>query len=184
MPKAKSAAAPDRAALDEIVALAEQQLLLEKKVARAEDELSLLKAQLRAVQEESLPLAMITARMEQFTLDNGFKIEVKEDYTVGIPAARRPEAFAWLEKGGYGGLIKTEVITEFGKGELAKAQKLVTALAAKQLNVALRRDIHWQTLKAFINESVRENRAVPMDLFGASPLSKAKITPPKTERKK
>lgn len=165
-------------ALDEIVALAEQQRELERLVEEGEAALKKLKAQLRAVQEESLPLVMIEARMQEFTLQDGYKVKIKEDFSVGIPAARRDEAFSWLEEKGYGGLIKTEVTAEFGKGELDKAKKLIAILVKQNYTCGLHRDVHWQTLKAFINESVRENRAVPLDLFGATPVTKAEIKAP------
>lgn len=164
--------------LDEIVALAMQQIALEEALAVAEAGVSRIKAQLRAVQEESLPMAMIEARLQELKLKDGRCVKIKEDFSVGIPAPRRAEAFLWLEEHGYGGLIKTEVIAEFGKGELALAMKLAAKLGKENFNCAVSRDIHWQTLKAFINESVRETRAVPLDLFGAIPTTEAKIEAP------
>jgi hypothetical protein len=173
--------------IEEIVTLARQQTKLEKEIAKALEAIKKLNARYIAIQQEALPLAMAEAGLKKFTLDSGESIEIKEDFTVGIPAARRPEAFAWLEEQGYGGLIKTEVAVEFGKGELAKAQALAAKLLKeKYATTHISRDVHWQTLKAFINESVRETRPVPMDLFGAIPLNKAVIKAPKskTERKK
>lgn len=165
--------------LDEIVALARQQLKLEALIADMEMALSDQKAMLRVLQEEDLPSAMKEAGLKTFTLDSGEIINIKPDFAVGIPSERREEAFDWLTAAGYGGIIKTEVTAAFGKGELEKAQKLWNELVKKKYNVGIGREVHWQTLKAFVVESIRETRKIPMDLFGVVPTNKAIIKMPK-----
>lgn len=169
--------------LKEIVALAERQVKLEAEVLTLENSLKDMNEQLRIVSEEDLPSAMKEAGLAKFTLDSGQEISIKPDYRVSIPAARREEAFEWLEGKGFGGLIKTVVGASFGKGELEKAQKLATDLVKKKFQVAIVRDVHWQTLKAFVAEQTLKLEPVPFDLFGVTPINKAKITPAKKERK-
>lgn len=165
--------------LAEIVSLSRQQLHLESLVADSEKALSDLKVQLRRVAEEDLPNAMEELGLKKLTLDSGETIEIKPDFVVGIPEVNKIEAFNWLESKGFGGLIKTEVKIAFGKGELSKAEKLLLALGKKKLNVGLTRNVHWQTLKAFVVEQTRAAKAIPLELFGAHPTTKAVITQPK-----
>lgn len=175
----KQPATPQPPAIEEIVSLAEQQVALETEINERLEELKKLNARYTEIQTESLPLAMAEAKLQKFVLSNGHSIEVKKDFTCGIPAPRRDEAFQWLENAGYGGLIKTEVAIAFGKGELERAQALAAKLLKEKYDTtSISREVHWQTLKAFINESVRETRPVPMDLFGAIPSNKAIIKPP------
>lgn len=165
--------------LDEIVALARRQVMLEELVADSEAALSSQKEMLRGVSQEDLPAAMAEAGLRELTLDSGEKISIKPDFSVSIPAARKDEAYAWLNEHGFGGMIKTVVAVLFGKGELEKAQTLATALVKRKLTVELAQDVHWQTLKAFVAEQTREAKPIPLDLFGAIPMNKAIIKPPK-----
>ncbi len=168
--------------LKEIVALANRQVKLEEEVLTLENSLKDMNEQLRVVSEEDLPSAMKEAGLAKFTLEDGQEINIKPDYRVGIPAARREEAFEWLEDKGFGGLIKTVVGASFGKGELERAQKLAADLVKKKFQVAIVRDVHWQTLKAFVSEQTLKLEPVPFDLFGVTPINRAVINA-KKERK-
>ena len=169
-------------ALQEIVALARRQTLLMELIEEQEQALSALKCELWDVQTVDLPAAMAEAGLRKFTLDSGEEITIKEDFEVGIKVEDRQRAYDWLESNGFGGLIKTEVRAEFGKGELEKAQKLLQQLSAKNFICELARSVHFQTLKAFVAEQCRAGKKIPMDLFGASPLNKAIIKAMKTTK--
>ena len=161
--------------LEEIVRLARQLQRQEMLVNELEGALKDQKESMRRLSEEDLPAAMMEAQLSEFVLDTGEKVTLKKDFSVGIPAARREEAWTWLTEKGYDALIKTAVTASFGKGEIAKAEKLVTSLAKQNYTVSLARDVHWQTLKAFVVEQVREAKPIPLDLFGAVPINRAKI---------
>lgn len=165
--------------LEEVVALSKQQVVLEAAIEHQEEVMSRLQEQLRRVREEDLPNAMEELGLKKITLESGETVEIKPDFVVGIPEANKTEAFNWLESKGFGGLIKTEVKVAFGKGELEKAEKLLVALGKKKLNVGLTRNVHWQTLKAFVVEQTKAAKAIPLELFGAHPTTKAVITQPK-----
>lgn len=176
--KAPAASIPN---LDDIVEFAKQQVALEKRIAKGEELLSELRKQHTKISMEDLPTAMFEAKLKEFTLSSGERIEIKEDFSVGISVANRPAAFGWLEKHGYGAMIKCEVSVLFGKGELEKAQKLALELGKKKITAQVTRDVHWQTLKSFVKESVQQARPIPMDLFGAIGTNRAKITAPKSK---
>jgi len=168
--------------LQEIITLARRQVDLENLIEELEQALSAQKEDLRALTEEDLPNAMAEANLTEFTLDTGEKIQIKHDFDVGIPAERKPEALDWLDAKGYGGLIKTVVAVPFGKGDLSRAQELaLKLLKAKYEGVVLNRDVHWQTLKAWVVESARATppRPVPSDLFGTRAVNKSIVKLPK-----
>lgn len=167
--------------LTEITALARRQVELEREVEEKEAALRDAKARLQRVAMEDLPLAMTEVGLQKITLESGEMIEIKLDFTVGIPEAKRDEAFDWLEKRKFGGLVKTVVAVQFGKGELEKAKKLLGVLAGKNLPATLKREVHWQTLKAWVKEQTCAEKplAIPPDLFGNSSFNKAVVHDPK-----
>jgi hypothetical protein len=80
-----------------------------------------------------------------------------------------------LEEHDFGGLIKTAVTVQFGKGEDEKAVELYERLVAEGLVVEADREVNAQTLKAFLREQLAAAAPVPLDLFGARPVWVAKI---------
>lgn len=165
--------------LDEIVLLARRQLELGALIEDLEGALSEYKRLYREIEQEDLPNAMKEAGLKDFALESGEKITIRPDYNVGIAEADRERAFNWLEQKGYDAIIKTSVAAEFGRGELGKAKQLAAQLIKAKLNVIMKRDVHWQTLKAFVAEQIREKHPIPMELFGVTPLNKAIIKNPK-----
>jgi nitrogen regulatory protein PII-like uncharacterized protein len=167
--------------LSEIVALAKQQLALQDLVTDLENALSTLKEELRRVQEEDLPMAMAEAGgLTSMKLDDGATVTIKQDMTVGIKAEDKPKAYKWLEDHQYGAVIATSVTAEFSKGDMEKAQKLLTKLANDKYTVTLSRAVHWQTLKALLLEQTKAGKKIPLDLFGARAFNKAVVKPPKS----
>jgi hypothetical protein len=167
--------------LEEIVALARRQVAQEELVVDLENSLKAQQEILRVIQQEDLPAAMAEAGLQKFTLDSGETIEVKDDFVVGIPKERQEEAYNWLETNGYGSIIKTLVAVEFGRGELGKAQQLADSLAKRKFNCGLARNVHWQTLKAFVVEQTNQTKPIPLDLFGAVPVNKAVVKAPRSK---
>lgn len=167
--------------LQEVVTLARRQVELEGLILDSQNALKDLNEQFLKLSQEDLPNAMFEAGLKELRLDTGELVKVKPDFNCGIPLERKEEAFNWLEEHEFGGMVKTKVIAEFGKGELERAQVLAAALIKKKLNVALAREVHWQTLKAWIVEGARMEipRKIPTDLFGATPFNKAVVEIPK-----
>ena len=153
-------------------ALAEQK----RNVDRIEEELSTVKEFVRRLEEDDIPLAMQELGVDGIVLATGEKVSIKHDVYASLTAESKPAAYDWLEAHGFGGLIKTNVSVEFGKGQLEGAESLAEDLHARGLPVSLGRDVHAQTLKAFLREQLANGSNVPLDLFNARPVSKAKIS--------
>jgi hypothetical protein len=164
--------------LKSIVSLAELQVRLEGEVVAAEEAFKAKKAALFRVQCLDLPEAMKEAGVSELKLESlGKKIVVTPDlsFSLGKDGERKPLAFAWLEAHDFGGIIKTEVTSSFGKGEIEKAKKLYAQLAKKKLPVTMDRDVHYQTMKAFLKERLSEGVDIPLDIFGINQYDKATI---------
>ena len=129
----------------------------------------------RCLREETLPGALQELGVERLDLDNGMAITIKQDVHGSIPAANKDEAFQWLTDHDFGGLIKVNVTSKFGKGEMPQAMELWNELDARGLVCALDQSVHPQTMKAFLKEQIAAGNNIPLDLFGARPVWTASI---------
>ena len=162
--------------LQRAVQLAELLLQMRNKVQDMEKQLEVAKADLRRVEQEDLPELMQELGLETFKLKTGETIEVKPEIDCGISEERRRAAHDWLTANGFGGLIKTEVVVTFGRGEHDAAEDFAEEVTkqGKQPNLVER--VHPSTLKSFVKEQMAAGNPVPFDLFGVHPYNKVKIT--------
>lgn len=174
---------PDNA-LTRVRKLAEQLAGVMKDIDIAEQELKDLKELKLRLEREDLPMLMAEIGLNAFELLDGSSVSVSEEVDAAISEARKEEAFAWLISHNFGGLIKTEVAVQFERGARTDAMKLAEQLAKKLEGVAVKEVIAPPTLKAFVKEQLAAGRAIPFDLFGIFPYSKAKIQPPKKPKAK
>lgn len=128
------------------------------------------KADLRRIETEDLPELMREIGMKSVTLDDGSVVEVVEEVDCSITQEKRAAAHDWLLANGFGGLIKTEVVVAFGKGEHEAAMK-----CAEQVGGVAQERVHPSTLKSFVKEQMTKGAAIPFDLFGIHPYNKAKL---------
>lgn len=157
--------------LQRAVQLAELLIQLRTKVEDLEAQLATAKADVRRVEQEDLPDLMQELGLETFRLTSGETIEVKPEVDCGISEERRAKAHDWLNANGFGGLIKTEVVAKFGKGERDAA-----VACAEQIGGEMIERVHPSTLKSFVKEQMAAGKPVPFDLFGVFPYNKVKIS--------
>lgn len=171
-------------ALARIARIASQQLAAELLVAEIEDKLATAKKTLRSISETDLPQAMAEAGIKTFTTQDEYIITVKDEVSCSIPAARAADAFQWLDKNGFGGLIKTDVITKFNRDQRKEADKIAKLIGKQGFDANIKQYVHPQTLKSFIMERLEDTAgpAVPLDLFGAFPYNVAVIKPTKKRK--
>jgi len=162
--------------VEQIVALANALVSADRDVELAETQLKAAKEQARRLREETIPAAMQELGIDQLVLETGFKLTIKQDVYASIPAERKVEAFDWLERNGFGGLIKVDVTTKFGKGDFETAKRLVAELQQRGLTPDINQSVHAQTLKAFLREQLASATNIPLELFGAQPVWTAKLS--------
>jgi hypothetical protein len=162
------------------IALGELMQAQAARVAELEEQLSAAKADHLRTQVEDLPELLKEIGISMFKLDDGGTVEVKPDLTCGITEANKADAHAWLLKNKFGGLIKTQVVTEFERGDIARAKAFYQAVR-KQLpdnGVAVKDAVNPQTLKAFVREQLaKPGNKFPLELFSVRPFDKAVYKP-------
>lgn len=168
--------------LAELARLGQALIDAEGAVEAAERALKEAKEKERKLRENEIPDYMQEVGLTKVVLDGGAVISFKDDVRLEWDAAKKEAAFAWLEANDFGGLIKTTVTTEFGKGELEKAKELLTRLAQEfGYEAALKRDVHFQTMCAFLREQIEAGTAIPLEEWGAVSIKKAKVTLPRAK---
>jgi hypothetical protein len=167
---------PNSGDLEELALLAERLQEADLEVARAEEALRRAQKIQSDLAEHQIPEKMDEVGVETFRTKSGFTISVKETIRASIPAARKDEAFQWLEDHGHGGLIKRTVVVGFDREEEAQARNLVQQLGSEFENVKTDRKVEPSTLRAFIAERLRAEEDIPLALFGAYRQRVAKVT--------
>jgi hypothetical protein len=169
-----------------------------------------LEAQLESKKGERLELAMHTlpAFMQKIGQDrvglNEFQVDVVLEpyYHANIAADWTPEqreaAFAYLEEGGNGDLIKTTVSIAFPRRMLAAARWLTGAITTlfHYMNEAkvpgtpdalpeptVDMGVTWNTLTAFVREQLENGNPIDVEVLGATVGWIAKVKPRKESKK-
>jgi len=159
-----------------IAELAKRQVALEQEEAQKEEALSKVQEQLREVREKLLPDLLLGHGLTELKLATGEKVTVMQGVAASIPKEKAEEAFAWLEKAGFGAIVKYSLAVEGLKGDLKKFEAGRKALEKLGLITKAGKGVHPQTLKAFASEQLEKAAPLPADLFSIFPLNKTKIT--------
>jgi hypothetical protein len=154
--------------LNDLVLAAKTQQMMEMTVETLEKSLKIEKEKQRKQSQEIVPNMMAEMGIESFTLDNGYKVSIKDTYFASIPEANLYACFEWLRQSGLDGIIKTVVAANFGKGEDQEAQKVLDLLTQAGVVADVKSTIHPQTLKAFIKERITKGLDLDLELFGAT----------------
>ena len=161
--------------LASIVALGERLRSKEKALAVLNQQVVDLNKEITKISLTDLPEAMREEGLKAFKLKDGTEIELKDDFLANISADRAAPAFKWLREHGFGGLIKNSIAVTLARGEDEAAQ-----VAADELReqfgadaVALKSEVHRQTLLAFVREQATKGKLPPTELFGIHPYTKA-----------
>lgn len=145
-------------------------------VAELQTQLKKAQAEYLKLEREDLPALMQELGLSSFQLETGETIKVVEDVTTKIPAKHKAAAHTWLLEHGFGGLLKTQVTVEFGRGERDAAETAAGQLQEHYEHVNMDESVHHSTLKAFVKEQREQGHHVPEDLFGIFPFNKATVS--------
>lgn len=151
--------------MSEITKLAEAQYAAQQKVDALKIDLKAAEEDLRKYSDKLLPTKMDELGIATFETSSGISVEVKEDIRVSVPPENRPKAWDWMEKGGYGALIKSTVITAFERDEIKEANALVEKLRKDNRVANLERKIEPMTLLSFVKEHLAKGKDIPLDIF-------------------
>jgi len=175
---ARAPAVADDDALKRLATLTEQLLLAQFDAARLDSELSTKEEAIRRLAEEDIPQLLKECGLSEVKLADGTKVTVTNELECSISEERRAAAMAWLRERNLGGVIKTLVAAQFGKGEEEEAQRAYKALLRLQVQAELKETVHPQTLKATLKAEREAGRDVPVETFALRPFDRAKLALP------
>lgn len=181
---AQESAAPTDEALRRVAVLAERQVSLEKQCEDLKKELEEKSSLLTQVRTRDLPDLMQELGLSGFKLRDGSEIKIKFEYAAHIKNELRDRAHAWLRENNFGDIIKNNLTISLGKGEDEKASQIEQLCHEIDASYERKEQVHPMTLKAFVTEQLNSNTALPVDLFGVVPLTIAKITPPRENKRR
>ena len=173
---------PDDNSLSSLRELAEQQLLLEKYVEQKELELVNLKERLTDVREIKIPELLDMLGISEIRLSDSSRLTLKREVFAGITKENQEAAFAWLKKTNNDGIIKNEIKCPFGKGQDEAATKLTNLLNSYGFSFTNTRNVHPQTLKAFVRKQLEGGENISTEfltIFSVHEKKIAKIEQPK-----
>lgn len=148
---------------------------LEAQISELNAKAKMLGEKLTVLAERDMPALMDELNIKEFTLKNGRMVKIKPIYIGKIDADHKDEAYAWLEKNGYGNLVKTSVEARFGMGDLDEAKELAEKLEAAGYVINVGQSVHSATLGKFIKTMLVEGKELPEDLFHPNVLRRAQI---------
>ena len=152
-------------------------LLLDKKaeLTNLQEQEKTLTADIRRLSEEVIPEMLDELGLSKITTQDGYNISTTMDVSASIPVDQRPAALNWLDRNGFGDLIKTKVQIHFTRDQRDQAVQTEDQLITQGYNVTLDESVHPMTLKSWIKEQLAEGNNIPMDLFGARQYYKTVI---------
>jgi hypothetical protein len=156
-------------------AMASEIEALEAQIAELNAKAKDLSEKLTILSERDMPALMDELNIKEFTLKNGRTVRIKPIYIGKIDADHKEEAYEWLEKNGYGSLVKTAVEARFGMGDIDQAKELAEKLEAAGYVVNVGQSVHSATLGKFVKTMLVEGRELPEALFHPNVLRRAQI---------
>ena len=148
--------APDT--LAQITTSAHELQQVRKRIANGMQLLEELQNEELRLSTEVLPQLLDTAGVSKLTLDDGEEISREENVFASLAKDKATAACAWLEKHGYGGIVKGQFIIPLPKGNPKAIAKIRAALKKTRIKFEEVVSVHPQTLKAFVRESLEESR--------------------------
>jgi hypothetical protein len=166
---------PKAEQLHKLAALAKQMQNVEDWITTSEARVAAQKERLRRLSEDTIPSIMQELGIRNFTLDNGFKIEVKPYFSMKIPEANIEEAYDWLEKNNHGEIVKHSLTIETRMTN-EKLLEAIRALAEKmKLDIKDKLGIHHMTGSSWVKEQITSGQVIPRELLGVYQGFKTKI---------
>lgn len=142
----------------------------------------------------SIPEAMMSCGLESFKTSNGASVEIKPFIQVNLPAAgaiekatgdekealkiRLAEGLKWIEDHDGSGIIKSNIIINFDRGQHDHKSKFLATLQAKGYAAISEDTVHPQTLGAFMKEKMAKGESIPAETFKLYSGTKAVVKLP------
>lgn len=137
----------------------EEVLKLKEILSELAEEQKALEAQVRHFETKRIPYVMKSIGMNEFKLSDGSKVRLTEDIQCGqLDESKAYFQFAkkFAEDNDSGGLFKTKVELEFGRGSDNQAKALVDDLKLQGYEPTIKETVHASTWKSFGKDLLRD----------------------------
>jgi hypothetical protein len=182
----------------DIIKIAENAEDMTAEIAEMEQALKARKAELQKIMMEELPSLMMEESLQEFKLESGAMVKIKNIVSGSLPApgtiekakgdnkkeliARLKEGLAWLRKNKAGDLIKNQVSVLLPAGADKVAQEAAAALRKLKLSPVRTMTIHPQSLNGYLREAIANGKDIPQKTFSLFIGQIAEIELPKAEK--
>ncbi len=166
----------DEDILGRISVLADEMHDIDKQIAKTDLEVKKLRETHRQIAEEQLPELFEQVGMEELKTRSGLPLKLKNRVHTNISKGRKPNAIAWLDENGQGGMVKRSVIIDFDKTQEDKVKALLRLINRGWPNNRTELDVHASTVKAFVVRQLAEGKEIPLDIFGVHCVDVVEIT--------
>lgn len=158
--------------LQDLSGLVDRFMDAEKDVAEKEKAFKASKERLALYQENLLPNTLRELDVREYKLGDGRVISLDMKVSCGVTDLTMDAAEAWLTEHNLDGIIKHQVIVEFGKGENEQANEMLTRIREELEKMEMpltsatdKKAIHFQTLAAMVREQMAQGVDVPEEPF-------------------
>jgi hypothetical protein len=157
---------------------------LEREIARREEVLNQMRARRHLLATVELPEAMTELGSSYLELDDGSGLSCSVTYKIvgSLPKRDDPDrrfaAIEYLRENDGEGIIKANLLVEFGRGDISAANRLKRSLEFKQVTdqpISVDADVHPSSLAAWGRERVRENKPVKLETVGLLGMTMASV---------
>jgi hypothetical protein len=156
---------------------------LDQRIADAEQKLNDLKTERWKLVNIQLREMLVSMHVTEHA-SGGVKVELATEVEAKLPKvpAERQKIMRWLNENKHGGIVKTSVVVELGRGSRDAADRLLAEIQ-RQTNhpVKLLEDVHHSTYSAFARELVREGVSYP-DFLGVRTIDTVHISKTKDRK--
>lgn len=166
----------DKTELSRLSDMVDEMMAIRARIAQLELELQKNQIRQKDFEEVQVPSLMEQIGLTSLRTTNGFKVELDVQPKASITEANREMAMCWLEDNGHGGLIKRTVTVAFNRDQEKEARALVAEIEPKYGAVKEKKEVHPQTLQAFVKGQIAEGAALPLDLFSVHFLKRVKVS--------
>jgi hypothetical protein len=146
-------------------------------IVELKEQLDALEQDAKEITEKQIPQLFEEYGLSEIKLSDGSRVKVEDKYFAGITKENETLAFHWLRDHGHDDIIKNDVTVTFGKGQDDLAEQVMERLQNMGMGQYMknRKHVHWQTLRAFVKEQVKEGANLPFDLFGVHIVPTAEV---------
>lgn len=169
----------DDDALTNLAKLCKLQIQIEDELDAVAERVKELNARLNQVSGVDIPSILSQRGLSEVRLDDGTKVKIRDEWRVGTTGKYRSFINNWLEKNGFGGMIRDEVTLRFGKDEGEKVEEFLKLAEKYTKSLKRVRAANATSFKSFVKELVEKGEIdVPLRDLGVHIQQMTKLERP------